>query len=161
MKEGRTRKENQIAHDFILVLLILFGGYLFAQHDWGSGEDFTTPGPSSTSIPAYDAPRNAGAAKIYTITINGRTYSESASISPTVPIMARFDHPNPAVTQIKMQHPHNKDLFIYWPLNHEVYIQNHSDYMLRGQYSSSKFIAIDEQGRAYDEILIEFDPRGP
>jgi hypothetical protein len=95
---------------------------------------------------------------VFTIKINDRTYQKNASISPFFPLMATFTHNNPAVTKIRMQHPTRPDLHIIYPIDQPVRIINHETYMRRGQLSSSEFLAMDNAGKVYDRIVIEFKP---
>jgi hypothetical protein len=94
----------------------------------------------------------------FTIQINDRIYRQNASIRPSLPLMATFNHSDPAVTKIRMQHPQRPDLHIIYPLGQQIRIINHETYMRRGQISSSEFLAQDAQDNIYDRILIEFKP---
>ena len=160
MKEGRTRKENQVGRDFAILVVILVFAFLYFFHDDPRDLDNLDPPhvANHVSPPAPMHSESRPEINKFTIVINNVEYSQSSTISPKTPISAVFHHDNAAVTKIRMQHPRNPQTYIEYPLNQDVGLDIHAEYMRKNVYSSSLFLAMDRSGRVYDEILIEFSP---
>ncbi len=166
------KQEGKTARDLVLFILILAGAYAFIhfnakqpnpldtphiQYAPGDFDDTTSRISYPQSVP-YKSNKPEQDESGLSIVINEQTYRASAMITPTLPIIARFHHGNSAVTKIRMQHPQRPKLHFIYPVNQDIRIENHESYMRRGIYSSSEFLAQDEQGHTYDRILIEFKP---
>ncbi len=94
----------------------------------------------------------------FIINVNGTEIGKSASISPSIPIYMTFHHTNPAVTKIRMGHPQNPALSKTFSLGEKHRIINHEQHMKSGHVSTSEFLALDDQGRIYNKIIISFLP---
>ena len=187
MNEGRSTNENQAGYAFLLIILLLIGAYFYFFHEdlrdlnrydenKSAGEiaqqreesmqqaarDVETERFVSSDVvfPAEmpPIPKQTVYMGGLGITINGRTYSRNATLSPKTPVRAIFSHPDRRVQQIKMQKPGSPQMFVMYPLDTEVEIDIHTRYMQRGEMSSSEFLAIDEKDRVLDRIELIFKP---
>lgn len=109
------------------------------------------------------SPVRAGesAVNIFTVFLNNVPHSASGTVRPCVPLMARFAHPDPHVTRVRMRYPYNHEMFMFFPLNQDVHIVLHEDYMKKGEWSLSDFIAEDESGSSYGQMTLTFQPLDP
>ena len=112
------------------------------------------------SVPAW-AEKNTPNATAFTVFLNNIPHTTSGTVRPCTPLMARFEHPDTAVTRVRMRYPHNNNLFMFFPMNEEVNISLHEDYMEKGEWSLSDFIAEDESARAYGQMTLTFQPLDP
>lgn len=94
----------------------------------------------------------------FTVYINGMPLKSSMTISPQAPIMARFYHPNPAVTHVIMRHPNDPNRKMAFAIDATPRIKNHEGHMRANHDSSSEFVAVDANGNVYDSIRVTFRP---
>lgn len=94
----------------------------------------------------------------FVITINDISYDSSQTVFTSIPVRAWFNHPNPAVTNIRMEYPRNTSMYFDYPVNEEVRLQIHESHLQAGMLSHSDFIAQDDQGNSYGRIRIVFAP---
>ena len=102
-----------------------------------------------------------GYSPVFTVYLNELPYSHTTKVRPCYPVMARFEHPDSAVTKVRMQYPYNTSLFMYFPINQDVHIKLHEDFMKKGQLSLSDFIAEDDYGNRYGQMTLTFIPVDP
>lgn len=100
-------------------------------------------------------------AKLFTVFLNNVPHTVSGTVRPCLPLMARFVHPDPHVTRVRMRYPYNHDLFMFFPMKEEINIVLHEDYMKKGEWSLSDFIAEDESGSSYGQMTLTFQPLDP
>ena len=93
--------------------------------------------------------------------LNDMPHTRTGNVRPCYPVMARFEHPDPAVTRVRMRYPYNHEMYMFFPMNESVHIWLHEDYMKQGQLSLSDFIAEDENGNEYGQITLTFIPLDP
>ncbi len=98
---------------------------------------------------------------IFTVYLNDIPTMHTTTVRPCYPVMARFEHPDPAVTRVRMRYPHNHAMFMHFPMNEDVHIELHEDYMKRGKLSLSDFIAEDDAGAQYGLMTLTFIPVDP
>ncbi len=98
---------------------------------------------------------------IFTVYLNDYPHSRSEKVRPCYPVMARFEHPNPAVTRVRMRYPYNHNMYMVFPVNENIHIALHENFMKKGQLSLSDFIAEDEAGNSYGQITLTFIPLDP
>ena len=94
----------------------------------------------------------------FIVTISGVDYESSQNIRPCYPVMARFYHSNPHIVKVRMQYPHNRKLYMDFGIDETVHIPLHENYMKKGQWSLSDFIAVDEGGRELERMTLVFVP---
>lgn len=97
----------------------------------------------------------------FTVFLNDLPYASDAKVRPCYPVMARFEHPDPNVTRVRMRYPYNHRMFMFFPMNKDVHIRLHEDFMKKGQLSLSDFIAEDGQGNSYGQMQLTFIPVDP
>ena len=83
---------------------------------------------------------------LFTVYLNDIAHTTSGNVRPCYPVMARFVHPDSNVTRVRMRYPYNYSMFMFFPVNKDVHIDLHENFMRSGQLSLSDFIAEDEQG---------------
>ena len=98
---------------------------------------------------------------IFTVFLNDIAYSQTGNVRPCYPVMARFEHPDPAVTRVRMEYPYNSEMFMHFPVNKDVHIKLHEEFMRAGQLSLSHFIAEDDKGNRYGQMTLTFIPVDP
>ncbi len=118
---------------------------------------------SMTLLMLCSVPARAGESGVrhFTVFLNNIPHTTSGTVRPCTPFRARFEHPDAAVTRVRMRYPHNHNLFMFFPMNEEVNISLHEDYMEKGEWSLSDFIAEDESARAYGQMTLTFQPLDP
>ncbi len=94
----------------------------------------------------------------FTIYLNDNPVTYSQNVSPCFPVMARFEHPNPKVTQVRMRYPRNWSMYRIYGMGQDVGIDIHENFMRDGVTSYSDFIAEDAQGNQYGTIQLTFVP---
>ncbi len=97
----------------------------------------------------------------FTVFLNDLPYASDAKVRPCYPVTARFEHPDPNVTRVRMRYPYNHRMFMFFPINKDVHIRLHEDFMKKGQLSLSDFIAEDGQGNNYGQMQLTFIPVDP
>lgn len=97
----------------------------------------------------------------FTVFLNNIPHKMSGTVRPCTPLMARFVHPDPHVSRVRMRYPYDHNLFIFFPMNREINITLHQDYMEKGEWSLSDFIAEDESGVQYGQMTLTFQPLDP
>ncbi|PCJ99457.1 MAG: hypothetical protein COA45_05320 [Zetaproteobacteria bacterium] len=102
-----------------------------------------------------------GEVPVFTVFLNDLAYTNSGKVRPCYPLYARFEHPNPEVTKVRMRHPTNHVLFMHFPINQNVHIKIHEQYMKQGLLSISDFIAEDNYGHIYGQMNLTFIPVDP
>ena len=108
------------------------------------------------------APVNARAdSGAFTVFLNDLPYSHTTKVRPCYPVMARFEHPNPAVTRVRMRYPYNHSMYMLFDVGVDVHIKLHEDFMKKGQLSLSDFIAEDDAGNQYGMMTLTFIPIDP
>ncbi|MBI3609183.1 MAG: hypothetical protein HY204_00575 [Nitrospirae bacterium] len=100
----------------------------------------------------------ATAVSAFTVQINGTPYTRSEVISPTLPIIAVFYHPDPNVTTIRMQFPADPGRRMTFPLGRPVRLVDPEMNLKEGKRVQSEFVAVDELGNEYDKISLTFVP---
>ena len=110
------------------------------------------------SLPA--AAQEPGA-RVFTVFLNNVPHSVSETVRPCVPLMARFDHPDPHVTRVRMRYPYNHEMFKVSPISQNYPLSLHEDFMTKGEWSLSDFIAEDESGKTYGQMTLTFQPLDP
>lgn len=80
------------------------------------------------------------------------------NVSPCFPVMARFTHPDSSVTRIRMRYPYDHGKYMLFPLDQEVHIELHENFMKRSLSSISDFIAEDDFGNDYGVVTLTFVP---
>ena len=96
----------------------------------------------------------------FVINVNGIEVTKSSEISPEIPIYVLFTHTNPKVTSVRMRQLGKKRYVKTYELGRPHSVINHEAYMKAGRVSKSVFLAIDGEGRIYDQITISFKPAG-
>jgi hypothetical protein len=97
-------------------------------------------------------------ARQYSIFLDGEIYTSDATIGPRDHLVLTFLHPDKRVTKIRMQHHTDEGLFKFLPVGEPVPIPLHDQYVQMGKVSSSRFIAVDDEGREYGTITLVFQP---
>ncbi len=97
----------------------------------------------------------------FNVFLNDLPYASDSKVRPCYPVMARFEHPDPAVTRVRMRYPYNHRMFMFFPVDREVHIRLHEDFMRKGQLSLSDFIAEDDLGNQYGQMQLTFIPVDP
>ena len=46
----------------------------------------------------------------FTVFLNDLPHTHSGNVRPCYPVFAKFEHPNPKVTRIRMRYPYNHDM---------------------------------------------------
>ena len=100
-------------------------------------------------------------AHVFTAFLNNVPHTVSETVAPCTPLFARFEHPDPHVTRVRMRYPYNHELFMLFPLRQDIRLTLHEDFMNNGQWSLSDFIAEDENGLRYGEMTLTFQPLDP
>ena len=137
----------------LAVLTVVIFGMTAVMFSFFSRRPAATP---ASAAPA-DSSGVAGVT-VFTIGINGVDYTSSRSIRPTIPIEAIALHPNPNVTQVRMQHPDSPALFRTFAIGRPFRISNHEGHMRAGHESTSEFIALDAKGNELDRFALTFRP---
>ena len=57
-----------------------------------------------------------------------------------------------------MQHPRDPQLYADFPVDKPYELSNHEQHMKAGEISTSIFLALDDSGRIYDKITVNFVP---
>ncbi|MGH1404028.1 MAG: hypothetical protein ACRBDL_07270 [Alphaproteobacteria bacterium] len=94
----------------------------------------------------------------FTVYLNENPFASSQDVSPCYPVMARFEHPDPNITHVRMRYPLNWFMYRVYPVGEDVNITIHEDFMKQGKVSFSDFIAEDAAGNQYDKITLTFLP---
>lgn len=97
----------------------------------------------------------------FTVFLNDLPHTYTAKVRPCYPVMARFEHPDPNVTRVRMRYPYNHRMYMFFALNTDINIKLHEDYMKKGQLSLSDFIAEDDFGNEYGMMTLTFIPVDP
>ena len=97
----------------------------------------------------------------FTVLLNDLPHTKSGNVRPCYPVFAKFEHPNPKVTRIRMRYPYNHDMYKFFDVNLETNLQLHEDYMKQGKVSLSDFIAEDYDGNSYGQMTLTFIPVDP
>lgn len=97
----------------------------------------------------------------FTVFLNDLPHTKSGNVRPCYPVFAKFEHPNPKVTRVRMRYPYNHNMYKFFDINLETNLQLHEDYMKQGKVSLSDFIAEDYEGNSYGQMTLTFIPVDP
>ena len=116
-----------------------------------------TPAPrQSGSVPTLDLPHKMD--DTFGVKVNGIPYSGEENIMPCFPVKAVFTHNNPHVVKVRMQYPEDQRRFKDLPLDVNVPLTLHENFMKDGEYSYSDFIAMDNFNNEYGRVRLTFMP---
>ena len=154
----RRRRSSSFMCQTLMVLAVLV---ITMGHAW-AGYDFWPPEQPAQAAPAPKETNTEyfmGAGEEYFIVnVSGIDYGASENIIPCFPVIARFKHSNPKVTKIRMQYPPRPEMYVIYEAQHDAHLKLHENFMKKGEYSYSDFVALDDHNRELGRITLTFVP---